>query len=236
MHISELETFIIKFKQLWFCGLDAHLDVNPQAGQAWVGLHLGEAPPGPPHFHPHQEKEKRRQVGPSQQRRHKCREAERQAVAMVARHETANCDAEEVDQTVVVAEEAKSDNEVTAIADTTEAVKATTENAKFSCELCDSNLKNLRGINVHEGRAQKANGGSPIPQLDGQHENVTDGKIYTFVSDFAFEDIELTLKEIFSEDGTEFISRVKIGGQRSADPYYTVRIKLSYDDQRFSVF
>ena len=40
MHISELETFIIKFKQLWFCGLDAHLDVNPQAGQAWVGLNL----------------------------------------------------------------------------------------------------------------------------------------------------------------------------------------------------
>ena len=89
---------------------------------------------------------------------------------------------------------------------------------------------------MHEGRAHKANGDSPIPQLDGQHENVTDGKIYTFVSDFAFEDIELTLKEIFSEDGTEFISRVKIGGQRSADPYYTVRIKLSYDDQRFSVF
>ena len=37
---TELETFVQKFQQLWKCGLDAHLEVESRAGQAWVGLHL----------------------------------------------------------------------------------------------------------------------------------------------------------------------------------------------------
>ena len=28
MHVSELDTFIDKFKQLWYCGLDAHLKLD----------------------------------------------------------------------------------------------------------------------------------------------------------------------------------------------------------------
>ena len=57
MNCSELDTFIVKFKCLWKSGLDAHLDVESHAGQAWVGLlvQLGHAP-GPLHQHLHVKK------------------------------------------------------------------------------------------------------------------------------------------------------------------------------------
>ena len=90
--------------------------------------------------------------------------------------------------------------------------------SNYPCELCDSTFKNVRALRAHEGRVHKANGGSP--QLDGQNENVTDDLIYTFVSDFATEDILITLKEIFTDDvKAELISCIKIGGLESADHF-----------------
>ena len=54
--ISELDTFILKFKQLWKSGHDAHLDLEAKAGKAWVGIRLCLADePGPlyqPPFNP----------------------------------------------------------------------------------------------------------------------------------------------------------------------------------------
>ena len=52
MFITELDTFVRKFHQLWNDGVTAHLDMDAQAGNAWVGLrvHLGQVP-GPPHGH-----------------------------------------------------------------------------------------------------------------------------------------------------------------------------------------
>ena len=49
----ELNTFIVKFKQLWKSGLNAHLDLDTSAGKAWVGLrlHLGDAPLATQHHH-----------------------------------------------------------------------------------------------------------------------------------------------------------------------------------------
>ena len=46
MALSELDTFVLKFKQLWKSGQDAHLDLESHAGKAWVGLRLrlGEEP------------------------------------------------------------------------------------------------------------------------------------------------------------------------------------------------
>ena len=43
---SELNSFIEKFKNLWRSGLSAHLNLETNGGQAWVGLHLhlGVAP------------------------------------------------------------------------------------------------------------------------------------------------------------------------------------------------
>ena len=51
MHtMSELDSFVLKFKQLWNRGHEAHLEVDSKSGKAWVGLHLclGNAP-GPVH-------------------------------------------------------------------------------------------------------------------------------------------------------------------------------------------
>ena len=84
MDRSELGTFIQKFRSLWKSGLDAHLDVDTSAGQAWVGLRvrLGHAPgphPGiPPHVTAYQKKNR---DGPSRQRRRFRRAADRAAQA-----------------------------------------------------------------------------------------------------------------------------------------------------------
>ena len=67
MYDTELDTFIHKFKTLWNSGLDANLNVETHAGQAWVSLRvqLGKAP-GP--LHPHFPHHKPRH-SPSRERR-----------------------------------------------------------------------------------------------------------------------------------------------------------------------
>ena len=37
---AEINSFVTKFKQLWKAGLSAHLDMNTNAGQAWIGIRL----------------------------------------------------------------------------------------------------------------------------------------------------------------------------------------------------
>ena len=134
-------------------------------------------------------------------------------------NEAARCDAGKVATNVETAEEANVED------DTTKAAEVSTNMANYSCELCDSNFKNFRALRVHEGRVHKANGYSPIPQLDGETENVSEVIIYTFVSDFATEDIEITLREIFPDDvETEIIARAKLGGMRSAEHLCTVSV------------
>ena len=52
MVVTELDSFVQKFHQLWNAGLNAHLNLDAHAGNAWVSLHLqlGHAP-GPLHHH-----------------------------------------------------------------------------------------------------------------------------------------------------------------------------------------
>ena len=52
MYVTELDSFVYKFHQLWKAGITAHLDVDSHAGKAWVGLRvqLGHVP-GPAHQH-----------------------------------------------------------------------------------------------------------------------------------------------------------------------------------------
>jgi hypothetical protein len=82
MFVTELDTFVRKFHQLWNDGLTAHLDLDTHAGKAWVGLRvqLGHVP-GPPHQHvqpfPHQDN--RKGECPSRQRRRARRTAEKDA-------------------------------------------------------------------------------------------------------------------------------------------------------------
>ena len=72
MFVSELDSFILKFKQLWKAGHVAHLDVDASAGKAWVGLRvqLGD---------PHDHQEARSKNTPSRQRRRARRAAARES-------------------------------------------------------------------------------------------------------------------------------------------------------------
>ena len=110
--MTELDTFIKKFYQLWNAGLTAHLDVNTHAGTAWVGLRvqLGHAP-GPPHHppQPHALQAQKKVASPSRQRRRARRAAARLANASNNKKETSqdsaieeidNLNHEEIDQNV----------------------------------------------------------------------------------------------------------------------------------------
>ena len=75
MALTELDTFVQKFKQLWKSGQDAHLDLESHNGKAWVGLRLqlGDEP-GPPQ---RTSKLPKTKCSPSRDRRRLRRAAER---------------------------------------------------------------------------------------------------------------------------------------------------------------
>ena len=81
---SELDSFVLKFKQLWKAGVEAHLAVDSHAGQAWLHLHvpLGQAP-GPNH----EVQKLKNKNNPSRQRRRVRREAVRIAEAVTVTKE-----------------------------------------------------------------------------------------------------------------------------------------------------
>ena len=85
MLVTELDTFVHKFHQLWNAGYNAHLDLDTRAGVAWVGLRvqLGHVP-GPLHHQvnpPFSKNLKKKTESPSRQRRCARRAAERQRQA-----------------------------------------------------------------------------------------------------------------------------------------------------------
>ena len=83
---SELETFVQKFRHLWKSGLDAQLNLEAHAGEAWVGLHLrlGQEP-GPLHRKPQFTNVKK---SPSaRDRRRELRAADRAASEMLKQEE-----------------------------------------------------------------------------------------------------------------------------------------------------
>jgi hypothetical protein len=79
MIVTEVDTFIQKFRDLWQSGLDAHLDLDTHAGQAWVGLRvrLGHAP-GPLHHQVQPNIQRKSRNSPSRQRRRAKRASARQ--------------------------------------------------------------------------------------------------------------------------------------------------------------
>ena len=76
MLITELETFVQKFHQLWSAGHSAHLDLETHAGRAWVGHAPGVLHQPHPQPFPNVHKKK---DSPSRQRRRTRRAATRQA-------------------------------------------------------------------------------------------------------------------------------------------------------------
>ena len=120
---TELDSFILKFKQLCQAGLDAHLAVDSQAGKVWVHLHvpLGQA------LGPSQEEQptqiRKNRNGPSRQRRR----ARRKAARLEA---TTENDTEQVQTEVIIAEKAFDyiPNQSDQVNDAAEAIKSRSNN------------------------------------------------------------------------------------------------------------
>jgi hypothetical protein len=88
MYVTELDTFVQKFKNLWQSGLNAHLDVNTHAGKAWVSLHVQlEQAPGPLYHPLFSNKPGRSRDTPSRQRRRARRAAARKEQTERTNHE-----------------------------------------------------------------------------------------------------------------------------------------------------
>ena len=229
MAAREIDTFVQKFKYLWCAGLDAHLNVETNAGQAWVSLHLRLGhPPGPLHVPPKQTRN-----SPAQQRRRERREVERNQKAEKAKDAT-EMD-EEVPEVIEVekaptkpvenaAQAVEAENATIQESSSKVAEEASSENVK--CDLCDSEFQNSRGLRAHKGRLHK----NIIPQVDGFSEELDNDCEYTFESNYGEEDIEYTIVELLSDKiPSKLVSRVKIGSNRSANHLCTVRVSPPRD-------
>ena len=183
MAVTELDTFVKKFYQLWNAGHVAHLRVQ-----------LGHAP-GPLHQQVHQDHKK--SDSPSRQRRRARRAAARadgvdaenatnpQTTEVIVIQETVKVSNEDCE----VAEEAVYDNnEIVPAAAAEEAVAA-----GFECSTCGKNYKTERGLNSHRRQAHKS-----IPQFDGTSDELE--LQFTFESEFAKEDVLYTLEEVLTDE------------------------------------
>ena len=222
MAVTELDSFVKKFYQLWNAGHVAHLDVDSYAGKAWVGLRvqLGHAP-GPLHQQVHQHHKK--SDSPSRQRRRARRAAARvdgvdaenatnpPTTEVIVIQETVKVSNEDCE----VAEEAASDNnEIVPAAAAEEAVAA-----GFDCSTCGKTYKTERGLNSHGRQAHKS-----IPQFDGTSDELE--LPFIFESEFAKEDVLYTLEEVLTDEiNVELISRTKVDDDiRSGDYVFSIRV------------
>ena len=162
MFVTELDTFVLKFHQLWKAGHTAHLDLDTCAGKAWVGLRvqLGEVP-GPPH-HQHRPSTSliKKKDSPSRQRRRARRAAARQVnVAEEASNEetveeTVNTDPAkkpvEQSENKKTTEEEVNENSTELEAEQAENPKNESENLILNDEFCSDNdfMKNATNINT----------------------------------------------------------------------------------------
>ena len=125
MNISELDSFVLKVRQLWKAGYNAHLHVETHQGHAWCNLqvHLGPAAvPGPVRPQQQQQQQmKTKRKSPSYIRRKEARAAAR---AVAARESAAEAVENSINDAVKIAEEAiaKKEAEKAALARVVEAV------------------------------------------------------------------------------------------------------------------
>ena len=123
MAIQDLDSFLHKFKHLWHCGFDAHLDVDTHAGEAWVGLRVRLGQNKNPTYHQKTFLKRNSRESPSKQRRRDRRAALREEQADVNQAESENVkspaskESESVDTTL-------NENEIGAIDEEFAAVEA----------------------------------------------------------------------------------------------------------------
>ena len=155
MDMTQLQSFIFKFHQLWAAGETAHLDLDTHAGKAWVGLHVNL---DQVHQQPNPSRPQRR--SPSYYRRQEKRRAAGATAAETSEVETR---AEEASTTTVdTYEEATPAEEVSdAVVESAEKVDGDQEieikNAEqapeeFFCEICDFKSKGGNGLEIHMTR------------------------------------------------------------------------------------
>ena len=99
MFVTQFESFVGKFQQLWLAGETAHLNLETHAGQAWVGLRvqLREFPgPAQQDHYRHHHFAKPSQRSPAYHRRQEKRRAAR-AAATVEKHQKMESSTEQVD-------------------------------------------------------------------------------------------------------------------------------------------
>ena len=220
MTVTELDTFVKKFYQLWNAGHVAHLDVDSYAGKAWVGLcvQLAQAP-GP--LHPHQHQNPKKSDSHSRQRCCARRAATRADVVdaeNAANPQEAEADGQEPDKVsnleVEVAEEVTPDKNVIVPAVTAEKAMS----AGFECCICEKNYKTERGLNSHFGQSHRC-----IPQMDGTSEELDIS--FSFESEYATEDVMYTIEEVLTDEiKVEINSRVKVGNARSSEYLFSIRV------------
>ena len=152
--VTELDSFVKKFKDLWKSGIGAHLDIDTYAGQAQVGLRvrLGHEP-GPPCHQEHEPRLKSRN-GPSRQRRQERRAQERK---LPEAEEASRVEAENAEDETGSVETEKE-------AGVPEATAEVVVEVHFTCDLCEMKFSSLRAIRTHEGKKHKVT--EPIPQVD----------------------------------------------------------------------
>ena len=222
MFITELDTFVRNFHQLWNDGLTAHLDLDTHGGNAWVGLRvqLGQVP-GPPHHQvqPSHQQVDRKFEGLSRQKRRARRAAARAENSKNTKVEEAVDREKETEAAdVKVSHNAEMHDETVNGTISEVTAEATSDNV-----LDDLNDEVCSDV---EYSSQKVTG-QAIPQVDG---TVDEELLYTFVSDFHREDIEYTVKELIPADiETKLISVVRIGGLQSADQLCKLQIKMPQD-------
>ena len=151
------------------------------------------------------------------------RAAEEAAAAARAAEEVADTSVEkgaEETASKTTAEEASND----------ETVKASSRD--FLCAECGKKFASLKNMRIHIGRQHnQTENRSPIPQLDGTSCGDYQTLTYTFVSDYADEDIMYTLREIFPDSfETKLLARLKLGGLNSADYLFTVQLNPPDDE------
>ena len=149
MYVTELDTFVTKFHQLWRAGLTAHLNLDTHAGAAWVGLRvqLGQAP-GPAHQH----SPPRRRSPAYGRRQERRRQAACDRAAASTTAEVVGDLAADKATNVVEANETERETE------TTSAEEADT----FSCDICDFTSNWANGLNIHMAKKH-----ATIEQVDG---------------------------------------------------------------------
>ena len=230
--MTELQSFISKFHQLWEAGVTAHLDIDTHAGQAWVGLRAQLGPvPGPQyHYQPYQNVHATtHRRSPSYFRRQERRKAAKTAVAnatvvidtaeqaVMAREITAEI-AGAHEAVINVAKKAKNEDSVTETKDSAQNAHhdiseedITIADKAIPCDFCEKTFKTVSGLRSHERGKHRASSGSPIPHVDGFEDTEESYVNFAFTSNYGEEDIVDSLDKIKEKTKAEveLLSRVR---------------------------